>query len=67
MAAANPTYIPRNHLVEAALRAAGQGDMAPFDKLLSVLSDPFTEVAGQEAFAQPAPDSFGNYLTFCGT
>lgn len=67
MNAVNPLYIPRNHLVEGALSAAKAGEMAPFDQLLAVLAAPFDAVAGQEAFAQPAPESFVNYRTFCGT
>ncbi len=64
----NPAYIPRNHLVEAALDAAvAQKDMAPFQTLLDVLGDPFTERAGLEAYTQPAPESFGPFQTFCGT
>ncbi|SMR82168.1 Uncharacterized conserved protein YdiU, UPF0061 family [Aliiroseovarius halocynthiae] len=67
MDAVNPIYIPRNHKVEEALSAASDGDMAPFDTLLQVLSDPFREQDGAEAFALPAPDGFGPYTTFCGT
>lgn len=67
MESVNPVYIPRNHLVEAALQAATKGDMKPFDKLSEVLSRPFTEQAGREAYALPAPESFGPYRTFCGT
>ncbi|MDN5787040.1 YdiU family protein [Pseudorhodobacter sp.] len=67
MDAVNPAYIPRNHLVEAALEAAGLGDLTPFDRLLDVLSDPFKARPGLQAYAQPAPESFGNYQTFCGT
>jgi serine/tyrosine/threonine adenylyltransferase len=67
MDAVNPLYIPRNHRVEAALEAAGKGDMAPFETLLAVLSDPFTKRDGLAAYAQPAPESFGKYYTFCGT
>lgn len=63
----NPIYIPRNHLVEAALGAATTGNMAPFEALLAVLADPFTKRDGLDAYAVPAPDSFGNYRTFCGT
>ncbi|WP_050527698.1 protein adenylyltransferase SelO [Pseudorhodobacter aquimaris] len=65
--AANPIYIPRNHLVEAALQAAAKGDMQPFETLHSVLAAPFTARAGLVEYAQPAPDSFGSYRTFCGT
>lgn len=63
----NPIYIPRNHLVEDALDAARQGDMGPFDRLLDVLSAPFAEQPGAEAYAAPAPESFGRYTTYCGT
>lgn len=63
----NPLYIPRNHLVEEALQAAARGDIAPFDALSVVLSMPFTEQPGAEAYALPAPESFGPYTTFCGT
>jgi uncharacterized protein YdiU (UPF0061 family) len=67
MEAKNPTYIPRNHLVETALAAAGTGDLGPFDTLMEVLTAPFTRRTGLEAFSQPAPDSFAGYRTFCGT
>ena len=36
----NPVYIPRNHLVEAALTAATDGDLAPFEELLDVVTRP---------------------------
>jgi serine/tyrosine/threonine adenylyltransferase len=63
----NPIYIPRNHKVEEALGAANQQDMAPFTKMLDVLSHPFDEVAGNEAYAEPAPATNRPYRTFCGT
>ncbi len=65
---ANPEYVPRNHLVEEALAAATAGDLAPFDELLAVVRDPFTEQAGRERYAQGAPPAFAAcYRTFCGT
>ena len=67
MDAVNPIYIPRNHLVEEALSAATKGDLAPFEALLSALADPFTQRDGLERYAQPAPEDFGPYQTFCGT
>lgn len=67
MDARNPVYIPRNHLVEAALAAAASGDMAPFDQLLAVVAQPFAARAAFRHYAEPAPDSFGQYRTFCGT
>lgn len=63
----NPVYVPRNHLVEEALDAATAGDLAPLDRLLEAVSAPFDERAGLERYAEPAPDSFGSYTTFCGT
>jgi serine/tyrosine/threonine adenylyltransferase len=63
----NPAYVPRNHLVEEALSAATAGDLEPFDRLLEVVSGPYVERAGLERYAEPAPDSFAGYQTFCGT
>ncbi len=64
----NPIYIPRNHKVEEALAAAtDQEDIAPFKKLLEVLTHPFDEVEGNEAYAEPAPKTNIPYRTFCGT
>jgi uncharacterized protein YdiU (UPF0061 family) len=63
----NPIYIPRNHRVEEALGAATGGDMEPFRRLVEVLSAPFEERPGLEAYAAPAPEDFGAYQTFCGT
>ena len=64
---ANPIVIPRNHLVEAALRAAETGDLGPFHALVAELRRPFGNASGREAFALPAPAGFGDYVTFCGT
>ena len=67
MNAVNPIYIPRNHKVEEALQAAVVGDLTQFEKLLTVLANPFAERAGLEEYASPAPADFGPYTTFCGT
>jgi uncharacterized protein YdiU (UPF0061 family) len=63
----NPVYIPRNHLVEEALVAATAGDLAPLEQLLDALSTPYVERPGLERYAEPAPEDFGKYRTFCGT
>ena len=64
----NPFYIPRKHKVEEALTAAvDQENMMPFSELLAVLNHPFDEIAGNEAYAAPAPNSDIPYRTFCGT
>jgi protein adenylyltransferase len=67
MDAANPLYIPRNHMVEEALKAAEEGDMVPFDTLLKLLQTPFMAQPNAEAYTHPAPEGFGPYKTFCGT
>ena len=68
MDAVNPLYIPRNHLVEDALEAATEGDLAPMQRLVDVLRRPSEERPGLEAYAEPAPAGFGEcYQTFCGT
>jgi serine/tyrosine/threonine adenylyltransferase len=64
----NPIYIARNHLVEAALTAATEGDLGPTERLVDVLRDPFTARPGLDEYAHPAPLTFtGSYQTFCGT
>ncbi|MDN7120538.1 YdiU family protein [Nocardioides sp. ChNu-153] len=62
----NPVYVPRNHLVEEALAAATDGDLAPLERLLEVLAAPYDERPGLERYAEPGPDA-GDYQTFCGT
>lgn len=63
----NPVYIPRNHLVEEALAAAGEGDLEPLTRLLGAVTSPYLERAGLERYTTPAPHDFGPYQTFCGT
>lgn len=64
----NPMYIPRNHKVEEALKAAVfDSDMKPFNKLYSVLQNPYHEIIELESFTEPAPESNIPYKTFCGT
>ncbi len=64
----NPLYIPRNYQVEQALQAAvNDNDFAPFEKLHTVLSTPFDEQPGMDAYSLPPPADFGHYRTFCGT
>jgi serine/tyrosine/threonine adenylyltransferase len=68
MRAVNPAYIPRNHLVEAALNAAvSREDFAPFEQLLEVLSRPFEERSGYERYAAPPAPEERVQQTFCGT
>lgn len=63
----NPAYVPRNHLVEEALDAATGGDLEPVRRLLEAVTSPYDERPGLERYAEPAPEEFGRYTTFCGT
>ena len=65
----NPILIPRNQRVEEALAAASDGgDLAPFERLLDALSQPYDETPERARYAEPAPtDVTARYRTFCGT
>ncbi len=69
MLRANPAYVARNHLVEAALSAVSEhDDFDPFERLLQVLAKPFEAQAGYDDLIDPAPAEISaNYRTFCGT
>lgn len=67
MRATNPSVIPRNHQVEAALLAAGAGDLAPFQALLAAVRRPFEPGPGAAAFMQPPGAGDRVLQTFCGT
>ncbi len=68
MQSANPVYIPRNHQVEAAIRAAqDRGDFSVFDDLHEVLQKPFKRQPGKDEYMlAPAQDEVVRH-TFCGT
>lgn len=64
----NPVYVPRNHLVEAALEAAVRDDdLEPLQWMLQVLAAPYDEREGYERFAEPAGPDAPRFVTFCGT
>ncbi len=68
MRSANPLYIPRNHLVEAALIAAtNHQDFEPFEQLLQSVCRPYGEIVEWERFARPAEPQELVQNTFCGT
>jgi uncharacterized protein YdiU (UPF0061 family) len=68
MRGASPAFIPRNHLVEEALSAAvDNGDLSPFENLLTVLSRPYDEQPPHRRYTEPPrPDQIVRQ-TFCGT
>ncbi|MET9202417.1 protein adenylyltransferase SelO family protein [Gordonia sp. NPDC003585] len=64
----NPLYIPRNHHLDAALAAAADADLAPFEQLLAAVTQPFDQLDERDHYAMPAPESFtASFQTFCGT
>jgi uncharacterized protein YdiU (UPF0061 family) len=68
MNAVNPAYIPRNHQIEAMISAAVErGDLAPFERLLTVLADPFVERPEHEWAAAAPLANERVTATFCGT
>ena len=68
MRAVNPAFIPRNHLVEAALEAAVERrDFGPFEELLEVVARPYEDRPGLERYAAPPGPEERVHQTFCGT
>jgi uncharacterized protein YdiU (UPF0061 family) len=65
--AANPAFIPRNHRVEAALKAAEGGDYTLFRKLLGILQHPYDDQPEVADYSQPPQPSERVLQTFCGT
>jgi uncharacterized protein YdiU (UPF0061 family) len=64
--AVNPVYVPRNVHLDAALRAAHLGDLAPVRELLEVVAAPFERRPDREHLEGPG-DGGEHFLTFCGT
>ena len=68
MRAANPAFIPRNHRVEAVIKAAiERDDFAPFEELLTVLSKPYEDQPAFAVYADPPEPHERVQQTFCGT
>jgi uncharacterized protein YdiU (UPF0061 family) len=64
----SPAFLPRNHMVEAALNAASEGqDFQPFEELLGVVTRPYEDRPGLERYAAPARPEECIHATFCGT
>ncbi len=64
----NPVYIPRNHQIEAAIRAAeDHNDFSVFHALHEVLEKPFELQKGKEKYLLPPEPDEVVHQTFCGT
>ena len=68
MQTVNPVYIPRNHQIEAAIRAAeDHGDFSIFHKLHAVLHKPYELQAQKDVYMLPPEPDEVVHQTFCGT
>jgi uncharacterized protein YdiU (UPF0061 family) len=67
MRTVNPVYIPRNHMVERAIKAAINGDFSLFESLHRLLQRPFEVQAGMAGFEEPPQPEERVLQTFCGT
>lgn len=68
MRGVNPAFIPRNHRVEAVIRAAvDSNDFRPFEELLEVLSRPFDDQPQYADYMRPPEQNERVLETFCGT
>ncbi len=68
MYAANPVFIPRNHLVEEAIKAAeSKNDFEPFHRLVDILAKPFEFRSANTRYAIPPRPEEVVSQTFCGT
>jgi len=68
MQAVNPVYIPRNHQIEAAIRAAEDNDdFSLFHDLHEVLNNPYVQQNGMDSYMLPPEPDQVVTQTFCGT
>ena len=63
----NPIVIPRNHLVDQALKAAEQNDLKPFKELMKILSQPFNYDLNINRYLKEPNEDERVTKTYCGT
>jgi len=64
----NPRFIPRNHRIEAVIRAAvDEASYVPFHDLVRVLATPFSDQPGDVVYESPPLPDEEVLRTFCGT
>ena len=64
----NPIYIPRNHMIERAIREYQEDNTHKImDDLLEVTANPFLDQKNKEDYALPAKEDEQVTQTFCGT
>ena len=64
----NPIYIPRNHMIERAIREYEEENThSIMDEMLKVTADPYMDQKNMEDYAVPAKEDEQVTQTFCGT
>ena len=63
----NPKYVLRNHLVQAAIEQAQQGQFAEIETLRALLARPFDEQPGRDAYAAPPPPGLARVEVSCSS
>jgi serine/tyrosine/threonine adenylyltransferase len=67
MSAVNPKYILRNHLAEAAIVKAREGDFTEVERLSQLLARPFDEQPEFDAYADLPPSWAGDLEVSCSS
>ncbi len=67
MNAVNPKYVLRNHLAQAAIESAENGDYRELERLLGILAQPFAEQPENEAYAAEPPASARHIAVSCSS
>ncbi|QJB56479.1 protein adenylyltransferase SelO [Pseudodesulfovibrio sp. zrk46] len=68
MRRSNPTFIPRNHRIEAAIRAAeDHNDFSLAHRLIDILKNPFEDQPEHAEYMEPPQPEERVRQTFCGT
>ena len=68
MEANNPKIIPRNHLVERALKKAEEGELKTIKEYIKILQNPYgSQINIADEYFMPPNDNEKVLQTFCGT
>ena len=66
MDSVNPRYVPRNHIMETAIRdAVSLGDYSEIEKVRKILENPFSEQPQYESYAESAPEWAKGLVVSC--
>lgn len=63
----NPKFILRNHIAQAAIEKAEQGDYEEVNTLLKVLQRPFDEQTEMERFSEPPAEGAAKIVVSCSS